>query len=543
MTVRLFTLFLVSIAFALQAQTIDRREGELLVQLESDATLSQVLARANAALPVQSDMEWKKDAASSWRMHVIQFNEEAVSAEIALVTLRSIPGVRAAQVNARVEYRGVEPNDPEWWRQDEMDLIGAPDAWEASTGGTTMNGDTIVVAVLERGSLLTHPDLMPNRWYNIHEIPDNDLDDDNNGYVDDYGGWNPRTESDDTGNNGNHGTAVNGIIGANGNNGIGVSGVNWNVKLLNLSNVEYVDEIIAAYEYVWKMRRIYNATNGASGAFVVAANSSFGIDFADASDYPLWCAIYDSLGVVGVLGVAATSNQNVDVDQVGDMPTTCTSEYMVVVNNVDKFGNKAPATGTGAQSVDMGAPGNDTYTTGNLGTNNPSYASFGGTSAATPHVTGSVALMYSLDCNLLTSDAITNPGACARRVRDLLLNYVVPTPTLNGVTVTGGYLNLGGSVNAVRELCDASVGPLDIVEVRTDHVSDTYTFFFQTPNFEEHSFRVFNMLGQLMFEDAFFPNQFAVNSYVLDASIYPAGVYVVALSRGKNLTSTKILKI
>lgn len=543
MTVRLFTLFLVLTVSFLQAQTTGRRAGEMLVQLESDATLAQVLSRANATLPAGANLAWKKDAAAAWRMHLMQFNEVAVDAEQVLYAVRGITGVRAAQWNVLVDERAIVPNDTEWWRQDEMDLIGAPDAWEGSTGGTTINGDTIVVAILEKGALLTHPDLASNRWYNILEIPNNDIDDDNNGYIDDYGGWNPRTESDNTGNNGNHGTAVNGIIGAKGNNGVGVTGVNWDVKLLNISNTEYVDEIISGYEYVWEMRRMYNASNGAKGAFIVAANSSFGIDFADAVDYPLWCAVYDSLGHVGVLGIAATSNQNVDVDQVGDMPTTCTSEYMVVVNNTDKLGNKAPATGTGPQSVDLGAPGNDTYTTANLGTNNPGYASFGGTSAATPHVSGSVALLYSLDCPVLTSDAVASPAACARRVRDILLDNVTPESSLEGVTTTGGYLNLAGSVDAVRELCQAAVGPIDILEVRSDNVADLFAIYYQTPTFEEHQFRVFNMLGQLMYEEAVVPNQFDANVFELDASLFPAGVYVVALSRNKNVSATKILKI
>jgi serine protease len=543
MTVRLFTLVLVLNTFLLQAQSDFRRTGEVLVQLESDATLAQVLARANATLPAGTNLTWKKDAAAAWRIHVIQFNEAAGSADLVLNNLRGVTGVHAAQWNVRTDERAIIPNDTEWWRQDEMDLIGAPDAWEGSTGGTTINGDTIVVAILEKGALLTHPDLAPNRWYNIHEIPNNDIDDDNNGYIDDYGGWNPRTESDNTGNNGNHGTAVNGIVGAKGNNGVGVSGVNWDVKLLNISNTEYVDEIISGYEYVWEMRHLYNTTNGAKGAFIVAANSSFGIDFADAEDYPLWCAVYDSLGQVGVLGIAATSNQNVDVDQVGDMPTTCTSEYMVVVNNVNKLGSKASSTGTGPQSVDLGAPGDDTYTTANLGTNMPGYASFGGTSAATPHVSGSVGLLYSLDCPVLTSDAIVSPAACARRVRDILLDNVIPEPSLEGVTTTGGYLNLAGSVDAVRELCQASVGPIDILEVRSDNEADRFTFFYQTPDFEEYHFRVFNMLGQLMYEEAVSPNQFSANTFELDASLYPAGVYVVALSRNKNVSSTKILKI
>jgi subtilisin family serine protease len=543
MIARYVTLVLFFTAALLRAQSVDRRPGEVIVHLGSDVTLAQVLAKANALLPAGADVAWKKDAAAAWRMHVLHFDEAAVAPDEVYYVLRGLPGVQAVQWNVRTEDRGIEPNDPEWWRQSDMDLIGAPDAWEASTGGLTLSGDTIVVAILEKGALMSHPDLAPNRWYNIYEIPDNDIDDDQNGYIDDYAGWNPRTESDHPGNLGNHGTAVNGIVGAKGNNLQGVTGVSWDVKLMNLANVEYVDEIISAYEYVWKARRTYNATNGQKGAFVVAANSSFGIDFADAEDYPLWCAVYDSLGKVGVLGIAATSNQNVDVDTAGDMPTTCTSEFMIAVNNVDKLGNKVFLSGSGPVSVDLGAPGEGTYTTANFGSNNPGYGTLGGTSAATPHVSGSVALLYSLQCDVLTSDAISNPPGCARRVRDIILQNVTPEETLQGITVTGGYLNLAGSVNAVRTLCKASVGPLDILEVRSDRSSNMFTFFYQTPTFVEHTFRVFNMLGQLMYEEAVYPNQFAANSFVYDANILPAGVYVVTLNKGKDVTSTKILKI
>ena len=70
-----------------------------------------------------------------------------------------------------------------------MGLIGMKKAWENTTGGLTPAGDTIVVAVLEKGMQKEHPDLIPNWWRNYKEVPDNGLDDDNNGYIDDYIGW------------------------------------------------------------------------------------------------------------------------------------------------------------------------------------------------------------------------------------------------------------------------------------------------------------------------------------------------------------------
>lgn len=188
--------------------------------------------------------------------------------------------------------------------------------------------------------------MIDNIWYNRRETPNNGIDDDNNGYVDDYRGYDVRFGGNAAGNLGFHGTAVNGIIGARGNNDIGI-GVNWNVKLMNFSNVATDAEIVTAYEYAAKMRRRYNQTNGREGAFVVATNASFGKDFEQAVDHPLWCAAYDSLGVVGVLSAAATINKNVDVDAQGDMPSTCSSEYLLVVTNVSALtGSKVhrPAT-------------------------------------------------------------------------------------------------------------------------------------------------------------------------------------------------------
>ena len=127
-----------------------------------------------------------------------------------------------------------------------MTLINAPSAWDVGTGGLTAQGDTIVVAILEKGALLGHSDLRDNIWVNWKEIPGDGIDNDGNGYVDDYRGWNPRTQNDDPGDVGNHGTAVHSIVGARGDNIKGVTGVNWRVKLLNIANVQFENEIIAA---------------------------------------------------------------------------------------------------------------------------------------------------------------------------------------------------------------------------------------------------------------------------------------------------------
>ncbi|MEY3248088.1 MAG: hypothetical protein RL742_131 [Bacteroidota bacterium] len=539
-------LLLALLGFAeLKAQTdAARKPGELLLQLQGDATPASVLAEFNRSLPADAPAELLISRADDWRIARLGFDEDRVPAEEALTLARRIPGVRAAQFNHRAPDRNTEPNDPEWWRQDDMNLIGAPEAWDASTGGLSAAGDTIVAAVLEKGMLLTHPDLLENRWFNWADRPDNNLDDDGNGYVDDHASWDARFGGDGPGNSGNHGTGVNGIIGAQGNNNQGVTGVNWQVKLMNLTNVEYENEIIDAYYYVHKMRRLYNQTNGAKGAFVVTTNASFGIDREKAEDHPLWCAVYDSLGKVGIISIGATSNSgNSNVDVVGDMPTSCPSEFLITVTNTDKLDNLVSGAGFGPLSIDLGAPGKDTYTTSNSGPNTATYGTLGGTSAAAPHATGAVALLYSLDCPQFTADALTNPADCARRVRDVILENVEPNPTLDGKTTTGGRLSLSRAVSAVQKSCGANKGPLDILTIKPSPARDQIEIEFQTPNFTAYPIRIFNALGQLMYETSVQPEPFAASRETVSVRAWPAGVYWVAISRGKSVKSKKFLKI
>lgn len=522
----------------------ERRPGELIIQLEPGTTLQAALSELNREGAGVYSL--KKALARDWNIYLLQVNatEEEESKWLALA--RRAPSIHSAQWNYKVQDRSLEPNDTDWWKQGDMTLINAPEVWETSTGGNTPNGDTIVVAVLEKGALLTHPDLAPNRWWNWHEIPGNQVDDDGNGYTDDFGGWNPQTQADDLGTKAFHGTAVCGIIGAKGNNNLGVTGVNWTVKLMNISGMDFESEIIQGYEYVGNMRRIYNQTNGAKGAFVVSTNASFGFDFERAEDHPIWCALYDSLGKVGILSVGATINSNVDVDVQGDMPTTCPSEYLIAVTNITKSAVKVQGAGYGSVSIDLGAPGTDSYSTYSTGPNNetPTYNAIGGCSAAAPHVTGGIALLYSLDCVTFTSDALTNPVACARRVRDAILNNVEPNTTLAGITTTGGHLDLGNSLEGVRKLCQgATVGPLEFVRVNTLQNGEKMRVFYQTPNFQPYNFRIFNMLGQQLYETKLYPQQFDENYVDFDISNLPKGVYVMSIGRGNAIKSRKFPKI
>jgi len=531
---------------ALRAQNsaTEKRPGEIIVQLEPGITLPSILTILNRSYP--NTFAWKQDLAVDWNMYLLETTGNQDNAQDLLRAVQRLSNVRSAQWNHKVQERSLEPNDADWFRQDDMTLINAPEVWSATIGGLTPQGDTIVVAVMEKGGLYTHPDLAANRFWNWLEIPDNGVDDDNNGYIDDFGGWNPQTQADDMGGKGFHGTAVAGIIGAKGNNEIGVTGVNWDVKLMNIAGMDYESEIIQGYQYVGRMRKVYNQTNGAKGAFIVATNASFGFDFARAEDHPVWCAVYDSLGKVGVLSVGATINSNVNVDLQGDMPTSCPSEYLIAVTNINKSGNRVFNSGYGEKHIDLGAPGQDTYTTYNSGTflnDLPSYGMIGGCSAAAPHVAGGIALLYSLDCEIFTSDAISDPISCVRRVRDAILENVEPNTSLKGLTVTAGHLDLGRSLEAIREWCKgAKVGPLEIPEVRIMNGGNMVRIYYQTPNFQPYSFRLFNMLGQQLYETKIAPQQFSENYVDFDVSNLPKAVYVISIGRGDVIKSVKFPK-
>lgn len=523
----------------LLAQTNERRSGEILVQLSADAGIQTVVHQLGKAAGVPVSL--KTAVAPEWGIYLLGFDETVANINKVLLAARRLPGVAAVQGNVRVFERAI-PNDPNWSQQDDMDLIGMPAAWDVSTGGVTPAGDTIVIAVLEKGALLSHPDLEPNVWYNYGEVPDNGLDDDGNGYADDYRGWNPRTGDDSPGVIGTHGTSVNGIIGARGNNLTGVTGVNWSVKLMNLANVEYESEIIAAYNYVAKMRKLYNTSNKTKGAFVVATNASFGINYAWAVDHPLWCAVYDSLGQAGIISVGATTNTDLNVDTQGDMPSTCPSEFLITVNNVDRFDKKVTATGYGSTHIDLGAPGQGSYTTRSEGVS-PKYGPFDGTSAATPHVTGAVGLIYALDCVNFTADALTQPATCARRVRDVILQNVSPNTTLQGVTATGGRLDVAAATQAVQDLCGgAPTGPLEILWVRPNPVENVLRVRYQTPVYNPYRFRIYDILGRQLYEETVTPDPFSQNIWEFDASQLPKGVYVVSFGRNDVVRSEKFVK-
>ncbi len=435
---------------------------QIILQLDEDITIDQL--KSSQTISPFASYQQLSESLNIWLIE-IPAASTTLKKESILTNLKEHPHIKTAQLNEAVELRNT-PNDMEfadqWQYNNTGEALGIMDAdmdalkaWNLTTGGKTALGDEIVVAIIDGGVDLNHLDLINNLWTNNQEIPNNQIDDDQNGYVDDYYGWNFNKKNGDVGNGGYghfHGTPVAGIIGAEGNNYKGVCGVNWQVKIMNLAANRTVANVIEAYDYVLNMRKRYSATNGQQGAFVVATNASLGIDYGKPADHPLWCAMYNALGEAGVINVAATADLFINVDLRGDIPTTCSSDFLISVTNTNNRDELAIDAAYGRRHIDLSAPGNGTFTT----INNSGYGGFGGTSAAAPHVAGAVALLYATPNQNFMQTVQQNPSAAALLVKDFILNGADPIADLYYKSVTNGRLNLFNSLCELENYFDSN---------------------------------------------------------------------------------------
>ena len=446
-----------------------------------------------------------------FNIHLYTFANEI--SEDQLMTLANHKGVLNAQYEHRISYRN-EPNDPlfgEQWNmlndgsgggKNDAD-IDADLAWENHTGGVNAQGDTMVIAIVDGGFELAHEDI--NYFTNTLEIPDNGIDDDGNGYVDDVNGWNAYDNNGDMSYVDLHGTHVAGISGAIGNNNKGVAGVCWNAKIMPIAGSSGEESVVLrSYGYIFDMKKLYDETKGEKGALIVATNSSFGVDQAFEGDFPLWCAFYDSLGSIGILNSVAVPNNNVNIDAVGDIPGTCASDYMIAVTNLGKT-DVIVSAGTGNTSVDLGAPGNRIMSTipENFGGN--FYDDASGTSMAAPHIAGAVAYLLSASCDSVWSLFESNPAETALMIKRYIYEGVDQVDDLQGETKTGGRLNLNGAYDRMYWYCDnesfLSVEGVEAIQnwtISPNPSSDYITVDISLDNDQDEQWQIFNSMGQLV---------------------------------------------
>ena len=419
--------------------------GDLLVGFQSD-------------VPPGQQQKILKDAGltekKSWgKIHGSLAHTASGDVSTALAELQQDPRVRYAEPNYVISADAL-PNDPafgnDWGLNNTGQAINgaagtpdadidAPEAWNVTTGSPN-----VTVAVIDTGVDWTHPDLSSQIWINPGEncpgCRNDGIDNDHNGYVDDWHGWdfvnNDNNPMDDHG----HGTHVAGTIGAAGNNGAGVAGVNWNVRIMPIKflNAQGSGTDADAVSAV-----LYAAQNGAD-----VMNNSWA-----SSDYSQ--ALADAINVAdqhNALFVAAAGNDGTNNDSMPTYPASYDMPNVVSVAATDNTDDLASFSNVGRRTVDLGAPGVDIYSTWTGG----GYQYASGTSMATPHVSGAAALAKA-----------AFPSASAAGLKALLLGTVDADPALATATSSGGRLNVGNAVtcNNTPELWLDSPGPAFHIDV------------------------------------------------------------------------------
>ncbi|MFN8276964.1 MAG: S8 family serine peptidase [Chitinophagales bacterium] len=378
--------------------------------------------------------------------------------EQALRQLYAMPAIAIAQCNHRVQQRDLWlPNDPrfneQWNLRNSGQSKGLVGADISATLAYTLNrspiaktGDTLVVAVIDNTFDMQHEDL--NYFYNVHEIPLNGIDDDGNGFIDDYHGWNVFDNNDSVFVFPSaHSTHCAGIVGAVANNGKGVAGVCPAVKILAIAgSSETESEVVEAYDYVVEMRRLFNQTNGAKGAFIVSTSSSFGVNNGKPVNFPIWCAMYDSMGAQGVLSAGATANLGINVETDHDIPSECPSKWLIAVTNTTRSDDRNSFAAYGSTSIDLGAPGTQILST----ISNNNYGLMTGTSMATPHVAGAVAAVFAAACPDFINNYKNFPDSFALQVKQYIMNGVDTLTTMQQ-TVSKGRLNVFIAVQQIMQ--------------------------------------------------------------------------------------------
>ncbi|MEZ2229187.1 MAG: S8 family serine peptidase [Microcoleus sp.] len=412
---------------------VEYKPGELLVKLkpyESYAAFESNLFQVNSAIAVENlvppsaqfySAQGQLKQLDRWR--VVKLASDSDPLEIR-TSLAQDPRVEAVELNYLMSYDWM-PNDPQFnqvWGLNNTAQTGgtvdsdidALEAWDIQQGS-----ENVIVAVADSGVDYKHQDLAANIWTNLGEFgefgefADDGIDNDGNGYIDDIHGYDFYNNDNDPRDDLGHGTHIAGSIGAVGNNSLGLVGVSPKVSLMSLKiGSPSGPDIQSAAQGIR-----YAVDKGAK-----AINASWGVPFSQV----LFDAISDANNQ-GVLFIASAGNSASNNDFSPKYPANYDIPNIISVAATDRNDQLVFFSNYGANTVDLGAPGVDIFST--LPENE--YGLKGGTSMAAPYVAGAAALLLA-----------QNPNLTVTQLKNILMTTTDPLPSLQGTTVSGGRLNV-----------------------------------------------------------------------------------------------------
>ncbi len=415
--------------------------GEVLIKFKESATTTQRngVLREMGATKIK---EFEFIGASHHRLN-------GMTVEEALSRFRGHPHIEFIEPNVYFEPAEI-PNDPlfpSWPLHNTLEPpylpnidIRAVHAWDIHRGSKT-----VIVGVIDSGVDIYHPDLEDNIYYNPGEIPGNNIDDDDNGYVDDFHGWNFWNNSPHPVDDSGHGTMCASIIGADTDNGIGVSGVCWEVSIMPLD--------VAAASADWPTSHIIEAIEYAISMDVDVLNMSFGTT-EDLDLFSLACLQADA---AGIYMACAAHNQSYDLDIYPRYPVCFEYDKIIGVTGTNVADDQV--FNYGAISVDLGAP-----ITGRVCEPGGGYTSLVGTSCSTPYISGVLALMI----------AKAGPES-GIDFKARLLDMVDPLESLKDKCVSGGRVNAFLAIADPDYAAPATIRRVTVKEVASNWIELEWT--------------------------------------------------------------------
>ncbi|MDP8202909.1 MAG: S8 family serine peptidase, partial [Candidatus Tenebribacter mawsonii] len=399
-------------------------KGEILIKFKSIPSNKKAVVAAKQQLI----SKYKSKVVKQWRTGAEHWKVDTLLPGYNLIkiidSLNTNPYVEYAEPNY-ILRADIIPNDPSFGDQWALNNTGqndgtpdadidAPESWDITTGDTN-----IVVGVIDSGIDYEHEDLEDNIWTNWDEIPDNGIDDDNNGYIDDIHGWDFYNNDDDPMDDFGHGTHVAGTIGAVSNNGIGVTGVAWDVRMMALKFLgsDGSGPTSGAVSAI-----IYGTANG-----VKLTNNSWG-----GGEYSQ--TLYDAIAsadTAGILFIASAGNDAKDNDANPTYPSCYDLENIISIASTDRNDSLSTFSNWGLSTVDIAAPGSSILST----EPNNQYGYKSGTSMAAPNVSGGIVLAWA-----------QFPGFSSHQIIHQILGGSDQKENLDGLMNSGSRLNIYNAV-------------------------------------------------------------------------------------------------